>query len=457
MSLRLQVNLIITMLMGIFATLLIGLQINNTKLSVRDEMEGSNVVASQLLQRVKWAYGYGGLEGMREFLTGIGRVRANEIKLFDEQGKELYRSPPPTYKMGVEAPDWFAKIVTPPLTPRFIKLPNGHMELTAAPSRAVLDGWDDLRPMLWMVLAGFVAGNGIVFTLMGRALKPLSVLMEGLQSIERSNYAMRLPAMRGQDGQMISQAFNRMAQSVQDNALARDQAQAATQALAENRRLTQAIQARIEEERGAIARELHDELGQQITAIKSAGMVITRHVNADNVTVTQAARLVMDCADQIYDGMHHLISRLRPLALDQFGLTDALHDLLGDWRINHPDMTLTMVLDGPLESLNETLSSTVFRVTQEAVNNALRHAKATNIHVNVTLVQALLTLEVTDNGVGQLKKFRTNGHFGILGMQERVQALGGDFLLQQLETGGTRIFARMALVEAPPKTKVLPL
>ena len=87
MSLRLQVNLIITTLLGVFASLLIGLQIDNTRRSVREEVLGANVVAIQLLSRVNYVYGYSGLEGMTEFLSRVGRIRANEIELYDDQGK----------------------------------------------------------------------------------------------------------------------------------------------------------------------------------------------------------------------------------------------------------------------------------------------------------------------------------------------------------------------------------
>ena len=110
MSLRLQVNLIISVLLGLMASLLVGLQIDNTRRSVRDEVDGANVVASQLLGRVNWVYGYGGLDGMREFLNGVGRVRANDIQLFDALGQQLYRSPPsptsPDARPRAGTPGW---------------------------------------------------------------------------------------------------------------------------------------------------------------------------------------------------------------------------------------------------------------------------------------------------------------------------------------------------------------
>jgi two-component system, NarL family, sensor histidine kinase UhpB len=302
-----------------------------------------------------------------------------------------------------------------------------------------LDGWDDLRPMLWTVLAGFVVANLLVYALIGRVLKPLRLLVQGLEEVAQGAYGTRLPAMSGHEGRQISTAFNGMAQSVQDSALARRQAQEATQALADNRELTQIIQARIEQERGAIARELHDEMGQQVTAIKSVGLAIARKAAGQDAMIEESARVVMGCADQIYDGVHRLIAKLRPLALDRFGLRDALQDLLDDRRVHHPAVALQLSTSGQLDGLSDALSTTVYRLVQEAVNNALRHAHASRIDVQLDASAHGLQLQVADNGTGQVAQFQAPGHYGVLGMRERAHALGGSFEVEQMEPVGVRI------------------
>ena len=442
MSLRLQINLIITALMVIFSASLIGLQLANTRRAVHDEVLGANLVAVQLLSRMNWGDGAGGsvgIEGVTTYLRRLGRIRANEVTLHGADGTLLYRSPPSAYKVDRQAPQWYARMVSFPLDPRVINLPAGRITLQPDPSRATLDGWDDLRPMLWMVLAGFVLANTLVFALIGRATKPLRLVVRGLRQMEAGAYNTRLPDFSGLEGRQISHAFNAMAQSVQGGALARQQAREAAQALAENRELTQLIQARIEQERGAIARELHDELGQQVTAIKSAGLVIARKSAGQDALIEESARLVLTCADQIYDDVHRLISQLRPLALDHFGLRDALQDLLGDWRMRHPGTDLTLALTGELDGLDDGFSTAVYRIVQESVNNALRHAHASRIDVSVQTSAKSLQLEVIDNGVGQVDQFHTPGHFGVLGMRERAQALGGNFNLEQIEPSGVRV------------------
>ena len=443
MSLRLQVNLIITVLLGLLSSLLIGLQIDNTRRGVREEVGGANVVASQLLSRVDWVYGQGGVQGIAAFLSRVGRIRSNEVELYDDKGQLIYRSPPPTYKAGREAPQWYARIVSPPLAPKEITLPSGRIVLRADPSRATLDGWDDLRPMLWMVLAGFLLGNALIYYLVGRAMRPLHLAAQGLRRMAQGAWDTRLPDLPGSEGRLIGHAFNSMAQSVQDSVDARRQAREATQALAENRELTRFIHERIEQERGAIAHELHDELGQQVTAIKSIGLAIAQRAAGQDAQTEQSARLVAGCADQLYDGVHRIIARLRPLALDRFGLEDALRDLLGDWRLRQPGVAIHLAINGPLPTLDDMHATAVYRIAQEAVTNALRHAGASRIDVALRADATGLALEVADNGQGQPSEFEARGHYGVPGMRERAQALGGSFVIEPMQPCGVRVRAHL--------------
>ncbi len=445
MSLRLQINLLLTALIGIFVSVLVWQQIDSTRRSVREEVEAASRVATQLLTRVTWIYGQSGSQGMQEFLERLGRVRANDIELFDKEGVAIYRSPPSPYKAGRDAPDWFASIVSPPMEPKQIDLPSGRLIVRADPSRATLDGWDDLERLLWIAGAVFVLGNLLAYWLAGRALRPLRKVVDGLREMERGAFHTRLPELPGREAQVMSHAFNAMAQAVEDNVAARRAAAEATEKLAENRELTQIIQARIEEERGAIARELHDELGQSVTAIKSVGLSIAQRAAGKDEAIEQAARLVVDTAGQIYDVVHHMIPKLRPLALDRFGLADALDDLLGDWRLQHPGIEFSLRRNDLPENLGDTLSTTVYRIVQEAVNNALRHANATRIAIELGMGDGDLTITVEDNGNGLPANWRTPGHYGVIGMRERAFTLGGMLELQKPEGGGLRVFARIPL------------
>ena len=170
MGLRLQINLIMGVLLAAFASLLIYLQLDNTRQSVREEMEGASIVATQLLSRLQAGSRNSSLEDMAQFLATVGRVRANEIELRNAQNSVVYHSPPPVYKAGRDAPDWYSRIVSPTVHTREIPVSDGLLLLRADPSRAILDGWDDFKPMVLTVVAGFILGNALVFVLVGRAM-----------------------------------------------------------------------------------------------------------------------------------------------------------------------------------------------------------------------------------------------------------------------------------------------
>ncbi len=452
MSLRLQLHLILATLIAGFTTLLVVQQVEDTRRSVREEVEAASIVASQVLSRVSWIYEQAGVPGMVQFLRRLGHVRGNDISLYDDGGQLIYSSPGATYKAGREAPAWFSRLVSPPTEPTAIELSGGRIVLRADASRSVLDGWDDLVKVLGGGAIGLAVANLLAYVLTGRALKPLGQVVEGLRRIGAGDYSTRLPPLPGQEARSIGEAFNRMAQVVQDSVEARRVAAEAEANLAQSRELTQIIQARVEQERAAIARELHDELGQQVTAIKSAGMSIAQRVRGQDAALEQAARLVVDTASQIYGDVHQIIARMRPLPLDQLGLADALNDLLGEWRLQHPAVEFSIDLQRLPPDPGDTLSTAAYRIVQEAVNNALRHGGATRIQIQVRVADVDLEIRVIDNGRGLPVDWRRPGHYGVLGMRERAFALGGSFDLQKPEGGGVCVLARIPLQAQPLET-----
>jgi two-component system sensor histidine kinase UhpB len=198
----------------------------------------------------------------------------------------------------------------------------------------------------------------------------------------------------------MSTTFNRTAQAVADSLADRRAAAEARDRLRENRELTQMIQSHIEEERRTIARELHDELGQSITAIRSFGLIIQQQVKPGDERVAEAARLVVDTATHMYDAVHEMIPRLRPFALDSFGLADAVGDLVAAWRTRHTGVAILLQVTDPLPELGATQSISAYRIVQEALTNAIRHAGASQITVSLQADSAQLIVCVSDDGSG---------------------------------------------------------
>jgi two-component system sensor histidine kinase UhpB len=218
-------------------------------------------------------------------------------------------------------------------------------------------------------------------------------------------------------------------------------AEEAERRLEENRQLTHLIQRHIEEERRNLARELHDELGQYVTAIKTFAVAIGNKTREQMPDVESNANTIVAAADHIYDGMHNIIRQLRPGALDNLGLKETLRDAVAEWQRQNPELRFSLEFTGDLGHLGESLSINLYRIVQEAVTNILRYSEATQ--VDIALGQDEnddLILAVQDNGVGMnLCKVDQTRHFGLLGMRERVQALHGQFELDSQLGEGTCI------------------
>ncbi len=161
-------------------------------------------------------------------------------------------------------------------------------------------------------------------------------------------------------------------------------AQQAERELEQNRQLTRAIQSRLEEERRSIARELHDELGQCVTAIKTIGTAISNRTRETEPDTHENAQTIVSVASHIYDVVHGIIRQLRPTALDHLGLSETLRDTVSAWRERHPDIACNLRLEGTLDGLGETINITVYRIVQECLTNIARHAVATRSDIDVT-------------------------------------------------------------------------
>jgi hypothetical protein len=566
-NLRFRINLIISALIVLFTLVTGGIIVDDTRRSIREEMEAGTKVTLQLLNTVLHGSDLthdGGKPSavLLSFLQNLGRVRAHEIRFYDAAGRLAYTSPPSAYKAGRAAPDWFARLVSPALPELELTSAAGRVVVTPDASRSILDAWDDLEKLLWLLLVFLLVVNVTVFFLLGRSLRPVNTILSGLSQMEQGKFDVRLPAFPLPEFDAIGHTFNRMADALEEShaenrrlALVAKQssdaimihdlrgnisfwnpaaerlfgyrseeiegrsatlitppglesevsenlrsigerrlienletrrltqdgrivdvalsaaplvdpasgevigeicsmrditehkrAQRAEADLEQNRRLTQLIQTRLEEERRSIARELHDELGQCVTAIKTIGAVIANRTQSVMPDIHANAQTIVQVAGHIYDVVHGIIRQLRPSALDNLGLQEALEEWVGTWRERHPEIELDLALSGDLDDLGETVNITVYRIIQEGITNVVRHAAATRAQIEVARIADRVDVMVRDNGKGLGERNETEAaRFGLMGMRERVQALGGKFELDSRPGGGVRVWASIPL------------
>ena len=219
----------------------------------------------------------------------------------------------------------------------------------------------------------------------------------------------------------------------------RIQAQESLNELKKNRELTNIIQKHIEDERRSLARELHDELGQYVSAIKIFAQNINNKSDGNDDIKTSASS-VTSAANQIYDGMHNIIKKLRPGALDNLGLSETIQDSVSVWQNQHKGLKFSLKIKGDINDLGEEININIYRIIQESMNNSIKHSQATEITIHLCLLRKSIKLEFSDNGVGFDKKIlKTSKQFGLIGIKERVQSLKGNFELVTSPSKGTSL------------------
>ena len=423
MSLRLRLNLLITALLLLFMLAVGFVVFKGTKSSIQEGTEAATRVTVQLLDTVvvssnqnpEWGYTH---DVMRRFLQFLGHVRGNEIYLYSLNNALLFQSPPSKYKADENPPKWFYNMLDPheKSVTRVIKF--GKFEVVPNPAGAIREAWSKMQMLAVLGILFFVLLNVVVYWMLGRWLKALHPILAAINQMEHGDLSARLPRFYLPEFDRIGHSLNRMAESL-----------AAERQLEENRQLTALIQSHIEDERRSLARELHDELGQYVTAIKTFAVAIVNKTKLSSPDISGHAQTIVAAANHIYDGMHNIIRQLRPGSLDNLGLSETLRDAVNIVQQQHPNLSINLQLLGKLDALGENLNINIYRIVQEAFNNAIKHAEASNIDIKLETTKiGALQLTISDDGKGMdINSVDQTNHFGLLGMRERVQGFHGSF------------------------------
>ncbi|MET3442862.1 two-component system sensor histidine kinase UhpB [Variovorax paradoxus] len=451
MTLRLKINLIVSLLTLLFVAAMLALQMRAMRESVHEEVVAANRVAAQLLNRTAWLYAAQGTPAMLSFLQGVGRVRSNDITLLDNDDRVLYSSPTSVYKAGRDAPDWFAGLISPPPSQLSIAFPGGKLMVHSNASRAVLDAWDDFVLLMLSALGLLAVVNAGVFWLVGRATRPFADIVDALNQLESGRFDVALRALPGTEAAAIGAAFNRMVGMLQQHIETERRAVRAESRLSESRELGRWVDQKIEQERRLIARELHDELGQSVTAMRSMALSIAQRVQALDPQAEQAARLIAEESGRLYTAMHGMIPRLTPLVLDKFGLVAALEDLVERTRNSHGDVQVEWHLELELDRLrlDTDTALVLYRAAQEGITNALRHGEAHRIVLALQGDDQTVRLTLTDDGRGlpgpEAARETSVGHYGLRWLAERIDSLGGELRLEPAAPSGAQLTVRLPL------------
>ena len=218
--------------------------------------------------------------------------------------------------------------------------------------------------------------------------------------------------------------------------------------LAENRMLSQKYLLVQEEERRNLARELHDELGQCLNAIKLDAVSIRDMARDGQPEIRVSANAIVDISNHVYEVVRSIMQRLRPAALDALGLRDAVVDLVAQWKRRNPGVACTFETEGDLAGLGELLNITVYRLVQECLTNITKHASATKVRVALAREgDEAVRVFISDDGRGMDLNAKRVG-LGLVGLRERVEALRGRLELVSEAGCGMQVSAQLPVVAA---------
>lgn len=438
MSLRGLINLRIVL--SVFIILVVGgsLAIWQARESVRDEVDSSFNLALQMID-----FGLGSLtysENMEAaWLRQINRLRETrhlKITVADNQGVVSNFSSEIEHSQRNLPPSWFIKaVMTEPLEKTYdihLSEETQHqIVISADPMDEIREAWSESKAYFWsivLMMAFIFLAINFVFHSMLRAVR---TILSALRQVESGDYDYRIPRFQ------ISE-FDAIANEVNHLSAALNKAKQNNQALA---RHTMQIQ---ENERQHMSRELHDEMGQSLTAVKAMSVAVKQ----PNAKINDIADSIIDICNHLSGVVRSMMRTLHPLSLTDLGLSATLTDLVNEWKRRHPALDIALDIDESLDQLDDEVAIHVYRIIQESLTNVVRHAQAN--HAVVTVKQhsvkekSEVVIRVEDDGVGGA----TEGEgFGILAMRERVESMGGKFLFESTPGQGVKVRVWMPFIE----------
>ena len=359
-----------------------------------------------------------------------------------QRGDPMVRAPNTRPEPGSSArvaPAWFAALIAPPVASRDVAVVVngqriGSVEIVSEPRDEIMEVWGNTLGLGAVALILNIAMIGILYVLFGRVLDPLTGVARGLADLERRNYRVRLSRPQAQELAAITDRFNALAQALDA-------------VRAENETLNHRLITAQDDERRRTAMELHDEVGPSLFGLKAnAASIATAAADLPEPAARKMAERVRDIQaiiDHLQGINRGMLNRLRPMALGHVPLQTILSELVAERARQLPQIDFAFAADKLLPSYGDSIDLTVYRCVQEGLTNIVRHAQAAHASVELRASDgdgsagAQLRLTVRDDGRG-IDPASPPG-FGLRGMQERVQGLGGSYKVESAQGQGTCI------------------
>jgi two-component system sensor histidine kinase UhpB len=406
----------------------------HAKRAVEQEMQSSIHLATQLITfelsqnhaRTQWLAQLNALKETRHLHIQLKEPSGNILTVPIRQNLPTLETPP----------RWFVNLVAGQSVEieRTLSTTDGNaliMLIKANPLNEISEVWDESLAFFGLLCSLIFLVFVTIHVILSRVLKAISIIVQRLARVEQGDYQTQLPHFSSEDMNQIARAMNHLIEKLN-----------ASQQ--ENRALTQHTLAIQEEERQRLAQELHDELGQSLTAIKVMTVTVAKLDNGANALIKQSTDHVVSICDHLMHVVRSMMQQLHPLVLTQLGLKAALDDLTTHWQKRY-DLHILFRCHCDIALLPETMCIHIFRMVQEGLTNVVRHANASSVTIDLSIDDNhQLHLIMCDNGQGCDAQHIQKG-FGLLSMRERVRSLQGEFHIQTQPQQGMAIHIHIPL------------
>ncbi len=445
MSIRFRLNALIVAVMALGLAILVLAMIISAGPRIRAENDSIMRLAKEFVETT--------IESLQGTPDPGARLKVLLDGLRELRHVHIYSIDDPTTPHALEdesehgdAPAWLERLGRSSDVVEVPVVVNGHDfgTLVIAPrfSDEATEIWDSILSFTFGGAAIAVAAMLLISIMIAHLLKPIKSIGDALMVLEAGRYDIAVPESGPPEISDICRKLNLLASTLEAT-------------VAENRRLAQRIIRVQDEERKDLARELHDELGPYLFAIRAA---ISAHKAELQRGSDDRAKLVQTC-DTLVERMETIqrmnrgvLQKLRPLGLEEYGLKSKLKSLIAMLRESHAEVEINLAVDDNLPPGDETSTLTIYRLVQEGLTNALRHAGATVIDIAIGTAlpdetppalrkpsRPVVHVIVTDNGRGLPEGAKSN--YGIAGMSERVWATGGEMRMSGRPGGGLTLDA----------------
>jgi len=329
-----------------------------------------------------------------------------------------------------DVPGWFLRLLEIPPEQRLDyapRLEGRRLVVTTDPHNEISEAWVQFRDGA-LILSGFsLLVLGLLHLAMARAEAPLKKLNAGFDAVGGGDYGARVPAEGPREISRLARAFNRMAERL--GGLEQT-----------NRRLVHQLSAIQEEERADLARDLHDEMGPFLFAMRvDAENIAGLARDAGQDAIAQRAGAIGEAVSHIQNHVRLILKQLRPAGLADVGLAQAIANLATFWQRHHDSIAITLDTGLAAQGFGPETDAAIYRLVQESLTNAARHGGAKQVWIAIAADAGTIRVTVEDDGTG-LSAQGGDG-MGLKGMRERLAALGGSLTLADRAGGGARLAA----------------